>query len=215
MRVQRGGPLGVLLCLVVFCLFPNGLIRVGPEDGTVLAKTGNIYYESTIKGIILADCGRCHSGPTRNLTDYDSLRAYADSGLLETMVQGPMRRFAGNDAETIVTWIRDGAPEKPGAAAAAWFSRQGAGNNPACPTPPASQANGQITYDNTIKGVLAVRCMRCHSGPFRNLATYKNLKMYVDNGLLETLVLPGGPMHRFAGPDTRLIMAWIKNGAPQ
>ena len=143
--------------------------------------------------------------------DYDSLKAYANSGLLATMVQGPMRRFAGNDAQTILQWIQDGAPEKPSAAQAQFT------NTPGCMqgVPPANAGNGQITYNNTIKHILAKDCLRCHSGPFRNLTTYKNVKLYVDNGLLKTLVRMGGPMHRFAGPDARQIIIWINNGAPQ
>lgn len=179
-----------------------------------------VYYEPTIKKIIRSDCGRCHSGPTRNLMDYDSLKAYAQSGLLAAMVQGPMGRFAGNDGSTILQWIQAGAPEKPAAARAQFTQVPGAGNTP-CPgpgagarAPLATVPNGQITYNNTIKYVLAKDCLRCHSRPFRNLTTYKNVKMYVDNGLLKTLVLPGGPMHRFAGPDTHLIIAWVHSGAP-
>ena len=181
----------------------------------------SVYYEPTIKKIILSDCGRCHSSPTRNLMDYDNLKAYAQSGLLAAMVQGPMERFAGNDGPTILKWIQEGAPEKP-AAAQAQFTQVPGGNNTPCPSPGAGARaplatvpNGQITYNDTVKYVLAKDCLRCHSGPFRNLTTYKNVKMYVDNGLLKTLVLPGGPMHRFAGPDTHLIIKWINNGAPQ
>lgn len=187
----------------------------------IQAKARKIYYENTIKDIIRADCGRCHSGPTRNLTDYDSLKAYADSGLLATMVQGPMRRFAGNDVRTILNWIQDGAPEKPPGAQARFTDMAGsistAPNRPGCAPggPPANLPKDQITYNNTIKQILASDCLRCHSGPFRNLTTYKNVKMYVDNGLLKTLVRVGGPMHRFAGPDTRQIITWINNGAPQ
>ena len=178
------------------------------------------YYEPTIKNIITADCGRCHSGPVRNLMDYDNLKTYADTGMLETMIQGPMRRFAGNDVRTVIDWVRQGAPEKPEAKAAAFTPGPGS-NSPVCPRTGTGQGaplhqgpNARITYGNTIKHVLAKDCLRCHSGPFRNLCTYKNVKMYVDNGLLKTLVLPGGPMHRFAGPDTRQIMAWINSGAP-
>ena len=211
----------VNLLLGIFHLFIlTGFTRAGAgntEMGTgqahpvilaqaIPAKSNRPYYEPTIKGIIQADCGRCHSGPTRNLMDYDSLKTYADTGLLETMVQGPMRRFAGNDVQTIIDWVQQGAPEKPTAKAAAFV--QG-------PRGPNRQGpNGQITYSNTIKQVLARDCLRCHSGPFRNLTTYKNVKMYADNGLLKTLVLPGGPMHRFSGPDTREIIAWINSGAP-
>jgi hypothetical protein len=151
--------------------------------------------------------------------DYDSLRAYADSGLLGTMVQGPMARFAGNDVQIILTWIRSGAPEKPGATTAAFAPghRMVSPHAQMCQPggPLSSIPNDQLTYNNAIKFVLATDCLRCHSGPFRNLTTYKNVKMYVDNGLLKTLVQVGGPMHRFAGPDSRLIIAWINNGAPR
>lgn len=183
-----------------------------PLFSLVRAKANGVYYDNTIKNIILADCARCHSGVSRNLMDYDSLKAYADSGLLGTMVQGPMRRFAGNDADAIVTWIANGAPEKP-AATQANFGR---GAGPSTPGDPARHTpNGRITYRNTIKPLLAHDCLRCHSDPFRNLTTYENVKTYVDNGLLKTLVQRGGPMHRFAGPDSRYIIAWVDNGAPQ
>ncbi|HIJ57671.1 MAG TPA: hypothetical protein HPQ03_16320, partial [Deltaproteobacteria bacterium] len=77
-------------------------MRAGRSHPMVLAQakpppSNGPYYEPTIKNIIAADCGRCHSGPTRNLMDYDSLKTYAGTGMLETMVQGPMRGFAGND----------------------------------------------------------------------------------------------------------------------
>ena len=165
------------------------------------AKT---YYENTIKDIILADCARCHSGATRNLTDYDSLKMYADSGLLATMVQGPMRRFAGNDVQIILKWIQEGAPEKASVVPARFGPPPVSGN----PIP-----GGHVTYQNTIKNILAKDCLRCHSGHFRNLTTYENVKIYVDNGLLKSLVLPGGPMHRFAGRDTHQIISWINSGA--
>jgi hypothetical protein len=187
----------------------------------IQAKAQKVYYENTMKDIIRADCGRCHSGSIRNLMDYDSLQAYADSGILATMVQGPMRRFALNDAQTILKWIQNGAPEKPPAAPARFTNMPGSISTgtgaPPCTAvgPPANANRGQITYGNTIKQILAKDCLRCHSDPFRNLTTYGNVKIYVDNGLLKTLVRVGGPMHRFAGPDSRLIIVWINNGAPQ
>lgn len=181
----------------------------------IVAKAQQIYYENTVKNIIQTNCGRCHSGPTRNLMDYDSLKAYADSGLLATMVQGPMARFAGQDQQTILAWINQGAPEKPGTAPAGFFTRphRAWGMTGQAFTPEVPMNN--ITYGNTIKFVLAKDCLHCHSGPFRNLTTYENVKFYVDNGLMESLVQRGGPMHRFAGPDARLIVNWIDNGAPQ
>jgi hypothetical protein len=183
-----------------------------PPSSLALAKANQIYYENTIKNIIQADCGRCHSGVSRNLMDYDTLKAYADSGLLGTMVQGPMRRFAANDADAILTWIANGAPEKSSLTTAKF------GGGPAPCTPggqPLQTPDGRITYSNTIKTLLAHDCLRCHSGQFRNLTTYENVKIYVDNGLLKTLVQRGGPMHRFSGPDSRYIIAWVDSGAPQ
>lgn len=175
-----------------------------------------VYYEPTIKNIINNDCAQCHSGPSRNLMDYDSLKMYADTGLLATMVQGPMSQFAGNDAPTIVTWAQNGAPEKSPAIRV--FFRSG-GNCPQGQMSPGAmgmqEQQGPVTYNNGIRQILAKDCLRCHSGPFRNLTTYDNVKVYVDNGLLKSLVSIGGPMHRFAGPDSHAIIAWIDSGAPQ
>ena len=188
-----------------------------PKNQNMLkANAKVIYYEPTIKDIISTDCAQCHSGPSRNLMDYDSLKMYADTGLLATMVQGPMSQFAGNDAQTIVTWAQSGAPEKS-ATTRVFFRSGGGGNCPPGQMQGASglQGQGPMTYNNGIRQVLAKDCLRCHSGPFRNLTTYDNVKVYVDNGLLRTLVGIGGPMHRFAGPDSHLIIAWIDNGAPQ
>ncbi|MBF0226380.1 MAG: NifB/NifX family molybdenum-iron cluster-binding protein [Desulfobacterales bacterium] len=178
------------------------------------AVKNQVYYEPTIKNIIMAKCARCHSGATRNLMDYDNLKTYSDSGLLSNMVQGPMYRFAGNDAKTIVDWVNNGAPEKPQTANQVNF--MGGFGGQRCPV--GIQSNiplDQITYTNTIKNVLNRDCLSCHSGQFRNLTTYKNVKMYADNGLLKKLVQLGGPMHRFAGPDSHLIIAWVDNGAPR
>nr|ASQ41200.1 magnetosome protein Mad1 [Candidatus Magnetananas rongchenensis] len=210
---------------LVLCLFFIALF-IGIHELDPLNAAKNVYYEPTIKNIILSDCARCHSGPTRNLMDYDSLKMYADSGLLSSMVQGPMSRFAGNDAQTIIDWADNGAPEKPPGGAAnkvGFFSfsphaggcpggRPGGGGGRA---PWANIPANKITYNNTIKYVVAKDCLQCHSSQFRNLTTYKNVKMYVDNGLLEMLVDRGGAMHRFAGPDYTLFLSWIKNGAPQ
>lgn len=185
----------------------------------IWAAARNIYYEPTIKKIIRADCGRCHSGVSRNLMDYDNLKAYADSGFLATMLQGSMERFARNDTQTILSWINKGTREKSLGTRAHFM----AGPHSAGPNAPGFLQGGsplhapatQITYGNSIKYILAGDCLRCHSGKFRNLTTYKNVKMYVKNGLLKTLVQLGGPMHRFAGPDSRQIIVWVNSGAPR
>lgn len=204
-----------MLAVIAVMAMCSGVVRAGvPGLSMQKAAAGKIYYEPTIKKIIAADCARCHSGATNNLTDYDSLKMYADSGMLAAMVQGSMRRFTGNAGRVILDWLASGAPEKRGGAAAGFafgFRRMGPG--------PVLNARlhpgGRITYSRPVRDILAADCLRCHSGQFRNMTTYKNVKMYVDNGLLKTLVQLGGPMHRFAGPDSRAILAWIKIGAPQ
>jgi len=202
--------------LALTALLAINIFAFSSED---IQAQNSIYYEPAVQNIIKKDCGRCHSGPTRNLMDYDNLKMYAQSGMLAAMVQGPMARFAGGDAQTILGWIHQGAPEKPQAQKAHFLGRPGR----ACPSPAGPGSGVQnihlgldgITYNNTVKYILKQDCLRCHSGRFRNLTTYANVKGYADSGLLESLVRLGGPMHRFAGPDSRLIIAWVHNGAPQ
>ena len=213
--------LTILIGLALMWTLPKTVVRAGDTGGAMLlAGTAKVYYDPTIKDIIMADCARCHSGLTRNLTDFDSLKMYADSGMLAAMVSGTMRRFAGNDAQTIIDWVDQGAPEKPGGAAANFMTglrgpRAGGQGQPPAVSHQAAPGGEQITYENTIKPILEADCLRCHSGPFRNMATYENVKLYVDNGLLKELVRVGGPMHRFAGPDSRLIISWVNSGAPR
>ena len=184
-----------------------------------------VAYEPQIREIIAKDCARCHSGPLRNLMSYKAVKAYVDNGMLAAMLQGAMRQFAGPDADIILAWIDSGAPENPprvrGQAAPAAFGAPGppAGR----PGPPSGaggggqqvQGDAPVTYAGGIEALLAKDCMRCHLGPFRKMTTYEEVKMYVDNGLLKTLVEPGGQMHRFAGPDTRIFLQWIEAGAPR
>ena len=187
--------------------------------GFSLAANGKAYYDPTIKAIIAHNCARCHSGPVRNLMDYDNLKMYADSGMLATMVQGSMARFAGNDRGTIIDWVNAGAPEKPGPAKVYFFNGfhgMGGGgsqnrNQPYVPDVPMDKIN----FTNTIQYVLAKDCLRCHSDKFRNLTTYENVNIYVKDGLLKTMVERGGPMRRFACGDAELIITWINNGAPR
>ena len=71
-------------------------------------------YTNAVQGIIGRNCARCHAGPLRNLGTYQNVKAYADSGLLQMMVQpgGPMSRFvSAYEADQIVAWIKAGAPQ--------------------------------------------------------------------------------------------------------
>jgi hypothetical protein len=207
--------------------------------GAVVAAAMNVYYEPTIRDIIRKDCLRCHSGGPRNLRDWDSVRAYAQNGMLEAMVLGSMRRFANQDADIILQWLKNGAPENPprtnanGLAVAAGVTaagplgraapgtndqpglRQGRGAGGGFRGGAGPAGMGEVTYTGVIQGMLAQDCLRCHLGPFRKMTTYEEVKMYVDSGLFETLVMPGGQMHRFAGPDAKVFLAWVNAGAPQ
>lgn len=73
----------------------------------------------------------------------------------------------------------------------------------------------EITYTNTISGIVEVSCSRCHSGPLRNLMSYENIKKYADSGLLKMMVQPGGPMNRFALKNADTIIKWTEAGAPK
>jgi len=209
-----------------------------PVAGVATAAAGmQVYYEPTIRDIIRKDCLRCHSGGTKSLRDWDSVRAYAQNGMLEAMVLGSMRRFANQDADIILQWLRNGAPENPPRAARGTMVAA-AGQplpGPSGPGPGLRQGQGMgqgmglhqgmgggqavpagdLTYSGVIEGLLAQDCMRCHLGPFRKMTTYEDVKMYVDNGLFEALIVPGGQMHRFAGPDTKVFLAWARAGAPR
>ncbi|GFK92328.1 hypothetical protein NNJEOMEG_00152 [Fundidesulfovibrio magnetotacticus] len=104
-----------------------GWVPLPGNLGLKTAAASKVYYDPTIRDIILADCSSCHGGAVRNLMDYDNLNAYAQSGMLEAMIQGPMAQFAGADASTILDWVAAGAPEHPagaaGTAPAAWRSQ--------------------------------------------------------------------------------------------
>ena len=163
---------------------------------------GGVYYEPQIRDIIRKDCARCHSGNLRNLTSWDSVKAYADNGMLEAMVRGPMRQFAGpTDASTILAWVEAGAPENP----------PRTGTKTAAATSP--EAGG--TFSNVVQPVLAERCLRCHQGPFRKLNTYDEVKAYVDSGRFQRMLSPEGPMNRFAGNDATTLLDWSRAGAPR
>ena len=225
-----------------------GAPEAAPAMGATAAAAMQVYYEPTIRDIIRKDCLRCHSGGTRNLRDWDSVRAYAQNGMLEAMVVGSMRRFADQDADIILQWLKNGAPENPprqgrGAKVAAAGQplqeqagltgpgmhqgqggqglHQGQGGGPGMHQGQGGQGGGQaaptgdLTYTGSIEGLLAQDCMRCHMGPFRKMTTYEDVKMYIDNGLFEALIVPGGQMHRFAGPDTKVFLAWVRAGAPR
>jgi len=86
-----------------------------------------------------------------------------------------------------------------------------------CPGPSSGvPGNQNITFTNTISGIITTNCQRCHGGPIRTLNNYHQVKSYVDNGLLMMMVQPGGPMSRFlSAAEAHQIITWINNGAPQ
>lgn len=204
-EIMRSGPMRGIAGPLAGALF---VLSLGALLGGIALAAQGVYYEPTIRDMVRKYCARCHSGNLRNLTSWDSVRAYVDNGMLAAMLQGPMRQFGGPDADVMLAWIEAGAPENPPRAAkdprpAALLVEQGPTQ-----TPP-------LTYTGAVKDVLAKDCLRCHMGPFRKLTTYAEVKAYVDNGQLARMTQPGGPMRPFAGSDVQTLQAWIEAGAPQ
>jgi mono/diheme cytochrome c family protein len=85
-----------------------------------------------------------------------------------------------------------------------------------------------VTYSNTVSGIMAVNCNVCHSTSSANangggiqLDSYTKLKVYVDNGkLMGSINHAGGysPMPKNATKlsscDISKVQAWINAGAP-
>jgi len=92
---------------------PFGGQPSAPANPVQQATPQMTTYSNTISGIIQRNCLRCHGGPIRTLKTYDQVKAYADSGLLEMMIQpgGPMSRFlTAHESHQITDWIKVGSP---------------------------------------------------------------------------------------------------------
>jgi hypothetical protein len=80
-----------------------------------------------------------------------------------------------------------------------------------------------VKYSVEIKGILSSSCLNCHNSTSQqggvNLASYENVKEWVDNGgLLESVIRENNPMPkgapRLASCKINQIRAWINKGAP-
>jgi hypothetical protein len=87
---------------------------------------------------------------------------------------------------------------------------------------------GEITYTNTIKGIIENNCYACHTNPPQNgapmhLTTYEDVKNAVLNrGLLDRISRAQGAPGMMPNGGTRLpqptidkIFQWAQNGLPE
>jgi len=80
---------------------------------TVAAPINAPAYSGTVSEIVARNCLRCHGGALRNLSTYQNLRSYGQSGLLMMMIQpgGPMSHFlAPAEAQQLIDWVEAGEP---------------------------------------------------------------------------------------------------------
>jgi len=72
----------------------------------------------------------------------------------------------------------------------------------------------QVTYANTVQGIIETYCYDCHGGgTSMPLATYQEVKAYVDSGSLKTKLEEG---HGGLAQDiVELLLGWIAAGAPE
>ncbi|MBI5481362.1 MAG: hypothetical protein HY906_21060 [Deltaproteobacteria bacterium] len=80
---------------------------------SVVAPTNAPTYSGSVAEIVSRNCLRCHGGALRNLSTYQNIRSYAQSGLLGMMIQpgGPMSHFlAPAEAPQLLDWVDAGEP---------------------------------------------------------------------------------------------------------
>lgn len=200
------------------------------------ADLSNVNYEDHILPIFEQHCAECHGAddPEEGLqvTTYQALMAGSiygsvikpgdpdNSYLVELVVKGQMPKKGPdlNQAEldTIIAWVKAGAPEKGSATAEA-----------AAPT--VDLAN--VSFQNDVLPLLTKQCVECHGDdePEEGLMlnSYKNV---MAGSIYGSVVKPGDPENSYLvemiatgkmpkkGPDLTqaqvdLVVAWIKAGA--
>jgi len=100
---------------------------------TTTTASATLTYDQDLKAVFDARCVGCHSA----LGTYQQAKAYADSGRLKQMVGpgGAMAQYAGTDAQKILDWIAQGAPQ----------SAQGTAATPTNPTASTGGSTGQTS----------------------------------------------------------------------
>ncbi|WP_207397812.1 c-type cytochrome domain-containing protein [Bremerella alba] len=147
--------------------------------------TANISFTKHVTPILIARCGNCHVTGSRggfNANTFEALMRGPAAGtvifpgddigsrLIETIESGDMPRGGGSvrppELTALKTWIKEGA-KYDGLDPKAPINQAGASANPAAMMQlevSAATGNEQVSFGLDVAGVLANRCVSCHSG---------------------------------------------------
>lgn len=147
--------------------------------------TANISFTKHVAPILIARCGNCHVTGSRggfSANTFEALMKGPAAGtvifpgddigsrLIETIETGDMPRGGGSvrppELTALKTWIKEGA-KYDGLDPKAPINQAGASANPAAMLElevMAASGNEQVSFGLDVAGVLANRCVNCHSG---------------------------------------------------
>lgn len=147
--------------------------------------TANISFTKHVAPILIARCGNCHVTGARggfSANTFEALMKGPAAGtvifpgddigsrLIETIETGDMPRGGGSvrppELTALKTWIKEGA-KYDGLDPKAPINQAGAAANPAAMVElevMSASGNEQVSFGLDVAGVLANRCVNCHSG---------------------------------------------------
>lgn len=233
-------PIQRAITLVAESGLPVGGVAVADSGAAATGATAdlsNVNYKDHILPIFEQHCAECHGAddPEEGLqvTTYQALMAGSiygsvikpgdpdNSYLVEMVVTGKMPKKGADlnqtELDTIIAWVKAGAPETGSATAEA-----------AAPT--VDLAN--VSFQNDVLPLFMEHCAECHGDdePEEGLMlnSYKNV---MAGSIYGSVVKPGDPENSYLvemiatgkmpkkGPDLTqeqvdLVVAWIKAGAP-
>lgn len=147
--------------------------------------TANISFTKHVAPVLIARCGNCHVTGSRggfSANTFETLMRGPAAGtvifpgddigsrLIETIESGDMPRGGGRvlppELTALKTWIKEGA-KYDGLDPKAPINQAGASANPAAMLElevMSASGNEQVSFGMDVAGVLANRCVNCHSG---------------------------------------------------
>lgn len=232
-------PIQRAITLVAESGLPVGAVALADSAAAAtgaIADLSNVNYEEHILPIFEQHCAECHGAddPEEGLqvTTYKALMAGSiygsvikpgdpdNSYLVEMVVTGKMPKKGPDlnqtELDTIIAWVKAGAPEKGSATATA-----------AAPT--VDLAN--VSFQNDVLPLFTEHCAKCHGDDEPEEGLMLNSYKHVMAGsIYGSVVKPGDPENSYLvemistgkmpkkGPDLTkeqvdLVVAWIKAGA--
>lgn len=233
-------PIQRAITLVAESKLPVGSVTVADNSATTTDATAdlsNVNYEDNILPIFEKHCAECHGAddPEEGLqvTTYKALMAGSiygsvikpgdpdNSYLVEMVVTGKMPKkgpdLSQAELDTIIAWVKAGAPEK--------------GSATAQPAVEGTVDLANVSFQNDVLPLFTEHCAECHGDddPEEGLqvTTYKAL---MAGSIYGSVVKPGDPDNSYLvemistgkmpkkGPDLTkeqvdMVVAWIKAGA--